>query len=338
MSFSNIIIANIGWADTYEGEAITSAMSYVVEHGTGAEAYNFSVAPDGLFYGYLRNGDGLAKRSDRLWTVVFISKPKDSEPLRVVGWYEDATVGGYRTRPEYGYDPHFPEVRPGERFIFSTAAAKAFVAHTNDRSTLVLPRGHRIGSSGIYFAAGENNPADSSEQRRARSAMAEWLRKVLPPLREASRLSHKEMVVPLYLPGIHIDDGGTPAGYSAVAESDEHRTLRLWARDNAKQFTGKMGPSGETEWRLPSGDRVDAMHETVDGLWLIEAKSRRSGEDDMERGVYQCIKYRAVAEAVRTDSPHAPPVHAVLLTENDLSHHVRDLADRHDIRHVRHRC
>lgn len=338
MSFENIIVANIGWSPKYDGERISSAMGYVAEHGTGAEAYNFSPSGDGLFYGYIRNGERLAERSHRLWTIVFISKPREADLLRVVGWYEDAVVGGYRTRPEYGYDPAFPEVRPGERFIFSAVTAKGFVANTEDREHLILPRGHRIKTAGLYFAAGEDNPLDSADQRASRATMADWIRRILPPLRDASRLDRPPIVEPVTLPGIEIDDGGAPSGYSPVAESDEHRALRLWAQANCLPFTGQNGAAGETEWPLPSGDRVDAVHNTADGLWLIEAKSRRSGDLDLERGIYQCIKYRAVAKAVHQNDGQTRPVHAVLLTERDLPARIAELAARHDIRHVKHMC
>jgi hypothetical protein len=338
LSFQNIIVANIGWSPTYDGEQVSSAMGYVAEHGTGAEAYNFSPSRDGLLYGYIRSGERLAERSDRLWTVVFISKPREIDLLRVVGWYEDAVIGGYRTRPEYGYDPSFPKVRPSERFIFSAVAAKAFVADADERKGLILPRGHRIKTAGLYFAAGVNNPADSIEQRTSRATIAEWLRNILPPLRAASRLDRPDIVEPVTLPGIEIDDGGSPSGYSSVAESDEHRVLRLWAMANPQFFTGHAGPAGETEWPLPSGDRVDAVHDTTDGLWLIEAKSRRSGDRDLERGLYQCIKYRAVANAVDDNNGQIRPVHAVLLTERDLPAYLVQLAARHDIRHVKHVC
>ena len=338
MSLENIIVANIGWSPTYEGEQISSAMGYVAEHGTGAEAYNFSPSRDGLFYGYIRSGERLAERSDRLWTIVFISKPREAELLRVVGWYEDAVIGGYRTRPEYGYDPTFPEVRPGERFIFSAVAAKAFVANAEDRDALILPRGHRIKTAGLYFAAGEDNPLDSADQRASRATMADWVRRILPPLRDTSRLDRPLMVEPVTFPGIEIDDGGSPTGYSSVAESDEHRALRLWAQANSLPFIGQEGAGGETEWPLPSGDRVDAVHDTADGLWLIEAKSRRSGDLDLERGIYQCIKYRAVAKALHENKGQTRPIHAVLLTERDLPSRLVELAARHDIRHVKHLC
>lgn len=336
MSLENIIVANIGWSTDYLGERVSSHMSYVAEHGTGAEAYNFAPSRDGLFYGYARNAANLPKRSDRLWSIVFVSKPKDPDHLRVVGWYEDAVVGGYRSRPEYGYEPDFPDLTSGEQFIYSAVAAKAFVVPNHLRANLTLPRGHRIGATGIYFAAGEENPKDSAEQAASREAMAEWLRSVLPSMRQRSRRDRPASIAPEVLPGIVVDEGGTPSGYSPVSESDEHRDLRLWAQANPAVFTGKSGSLGQTEWSLKSGDRVDAVHECAGEIFLIEAKSRRSLQADLERGVYQCIKYRAVVQAHDEAVGRTRAVSAILLTEIELPNNLRQIAERHGVKLVTH--
>ena len=109
----NILIANIGWSSAYEGEPVEGAMGYLVEHGTGAEAFNFRTGPGGLFYGYIRSG-GLAKWLDTSWTVVFVSKPDGTTGLRVVGWYENARLSGFLSREEYRHDPDFPRINKAE--------------------------------------------------------------------------------------------------------------------------------------------------------------------------------------------------------------------------------
>lgn len=337
MNFDNIIVANIGWSEFYRGGDIASAMTFVGDHGTGAEAFNFSPSHDGLFYGYIR-GERLGERSDRIWTVVFVSKPSERELLRVVGWYEDAVVGAYRDRPEYAIDDDFPEIPGAGRHIYSAITGKAFVVPAEARSELILPKGHRIKSTGVYYVAGVNNFDDTQKQANARAEMAEWLRQVLPNLRSDSRVERPISIALRSVPGIEIDEGGTPNGYSPVAESDEHRALRVWAQRNPFPFTGRAGHAGHTEWPMKSGDRVDAVHENDEGLWVIEAKSRRSPDRDIERGIYQCIKYRAVAEAMQEAISKTRPVYAVLLTERDLTAELAALAQHHEIRHFQHWC
>ena len=53
----------------------------------------------------------------------------------------------------------------------------------------------------------------------------------------------------------------------------------------------------ETEKELLSGDRVDVVYSTGNEMLAIEVKSRESNWHDLRRGIFQCIKYRAVLQA-----------------------------------------
>lgn len=129
------------------------------------------------------------------------------------------------------------------------------------------------------------------------------------------------------------DDFGTGAGkYGTGGEGEHHKALRLWVTDNP----GKIGRGfslarTETEFNLDSGDRIDAVYHLPDRTIVLEVKSRISNEVDLRRGVYQCIKYRAVKTAmdVRTEVP----VEAFLVTETELPGEIAALLRQHDIRH-----
>ena len=54
---------------------------------------------------------------------------------------------------------------------------------------------------------------------------------------------------------------------------------------------------GITEYPLRSGDSIDVVFEDDDSVVAVEVKSERSGNDDIERGLYQCIKYAEVLKA-----------------------------------------
>ena len=85
--------------------------------------------------------------------------------------------------------------------------------------------------------------------------------------------------------------GGTGEGYA-------HRTLKEHIRDNPLSVGVRLrGANAEVEKKLPSGDTVDVFFEN-DTTWIgAEVKSDQSSEDDIRRGLYQCVKYRAVMEA-----------------------------------------
>ena len=82
-------------------------------------------------------------------------------------------------------------------------------------------------------------------------------------------------------------------------EGEEHRYLKnLIANDPTllglptKAITTKEAP-------LPSGDKIDVLFETQNRRAAVEVKSHISNDVDLIRGLFQCVKYRAVMEAER---------------------------------------
>jgi len=115
-------------------------------------------------------------------------------------------------------------------------------------------------------------------------------------------------------------------------EGPYHRALRLWVKDNPKELHRSfIGAVAETEFDLDSGDRVDVVYKCEDRTVVIEVKSRISNEVDLRRGVFQCIKYRAVRTAM--DVRDDPLVETWLVTETELPGRIEALLKRHDIRH-----
>ena len=56
----------------------------------------------------------------------------------------------------------------------------------------------------------------------------------------------------------------------------------------------------ETEHPLPSGDSLDVYFELSDGKHVaIEVKPSIAPDQDICRGVFQCVKYNAVMDALR---------------------------------------
>lgn len=126
-------------------------------------------------------------------------------------------------------------------------------------------------------------------------------------------------------------------------EGPFHEALRMWVT----KYPGKLSKAfanarTDTEVDLLSGDRVDAAYYCEDRTIVLEVKSRISNVVDLRRGVYQCIKYRAVKKAM--DVRESAPVEAYLVTEfdpkttletelRDLPGEIRDLLRLHGIKH-----
>lgn len=114
------------------------------------------------------------------------------------------------------------------------------------------------------------------------------------------------------------------------SESDEHRRLKEWARDNPRLLGLSTGFLGETEKGMLSGDRLDVFFTNGTDFAVVEVKSILSSDDDLQRGLYQCVKYRAIVMA--TELPVQPNVRAILITERQIPPELQKRAKMFDIK------
>ena len=101
-----------------------------------------------------------------------------------------------------------------------------------------------------------------------------------------------------------------------AGESPEHKKLKTWAADNPAALGLGSAMNPKPEWPLLSGDRIDVLFSDGTSFVAVEVKSIRSSPDDLRRGIYQCVKYRAVLEA--QEHPVTTPVRAILVSEERL--------------------
>lgn len=114
-------------------------------------------------------------------------------------------------------------------------------------------------------------------------------------------------------------------GRGGPAESEEHRALKLWvAADPSRIGLAKRFGAGVPEYRLMSGDEVDVMFMTQNQFRAVEVKSLRSTDEDLKRGIYQCVKYREVKSA--EIEPYESDVQAILVVERELSSELKERA------------
>jgi len=100
--------------------------------------------------------------------------------------------------------------------------------------------------------------------------------------------------------------------------SPEHRRFR----DKIARDPTIIGLSGSykaiTEYPLRSGDTIDLVLEAEQEIVAVEVKSKRSGPDDLIRGLFQVVKYRAVLEAETKIAYDNRPISVILATEVDF--------------------
>ena len=108
------------------------------------------------------------------------------------------------------------------------------------------------------------------------------------------------------------------AEFNGVGEGQEHKALKQYVFDNCKKIFGVDFTTREIEYELPSGDRVDVTAASHLAVWHIEVKSRISRHNDIRRGIYQCVKYKAVADAVERVEGRVREVRSLLVVGKEL--------------------
>lgn len=82
-------------------------------------------------------------------------------------------------------------------------------------------------------------------------------------------------------------------------EGPDHLALKELVRTNPHLVGLAIGDTpGEEECCLPSGDSVDVVFWQTRRIHAVEVKPAGAGEGDIARGLFQCVKYRAVLEAL----------------------------------------
>jgi hypothetical protein len=131
--------------------------------------------------------------------------------------------------------------------------------------------------------------------------------------------------------GTEVDGLSEKGGnFNGRGESKEHKRLKQWVAENPRKIglRKSFGP-GEMESELSSGDIIDVLFSDGTDYVAVEVKSCRSNDIDLRRGIYQCVKYRAVKEAEH--SPNEVSVRALLVAEQELNAELESKARLHDV-------
>lgn len=106
------------------------------------------------------------------------------------------------------------------------------------------------------------------------------------------------------------------AGYGGGGESEEHKRLKEYVSNHpqALDLPRAIG-KGQMEYAFPTADAVDVLF--IHGQkWIgVEVKAKNSPIEDIVRGLYQCIKYRALIQAQQMVEQETPNAEALLVIE-----------------------
>ena len=114
-------------------------------------------------------------------------------------------------------------------------------------------------------------------------------------------------------------------------ESQAHKALKAWIVDNpgwVSEYGEFKTKHGGNEHCISSGDRLDAYFDNGCLRLAVEVKASNASDDELMRGVYQCIKYRAVLRAEQQALRRVPNGDAVLDSTKAPGKNVRALMKR----------
>lgn len=118
-------------------------------------------------------------------------------------------------------------------------------------------------------------------------------------------------------------------------EGEEHKALKKYICQHPECLNYKDVVFAETEHPLPSGDSLDVYFELSDGKHVaIEVKPSIAPDQDIARGIFQCVKYNAVMDALRKIECKGYEIEVLLVTAGNFSSQNKVLAEELDVKYV----
>ena len=102
-------------------------------------------------------------------------------------------------------------------------------------------------------------------------------------------------------------------------EGNDHRRLKEYIADHPELFSDiGVFDKGTVEEVLLSNDRVDVLFRNGVQALAVEVKPTTAPASELTRGIFQCVKYRAVLHAMYELENETVEVHSVLITPQQL--------------------
>lgn len=90
---------------------------------------------------------------------------------------------------------------------------------------------------------------------------------------------------------------GSKNGNKSGGEGEKHKALKEFIAENPQTLERTASfTKGQTEFPLLSGDSIDILFENDDHIIAIEIKPQDAPNHDIQRGLFQCVKYQKVLE------------------------------------------
>lgn len=122
--------------------------------------------------------------------------------------------------------------------------------------------------------------------------------------------------------------------YGSGGEGKEHKTLKEYIHKHPERIGIKGIKFSETEHDLLSGDRLDVFFDCKRIHYAIEVKPKTSPEGDIIRGVFQCVKYKAVMDAMRVADNGNYENETLLVLGGEMPDSARQMANDLNVKYI----
>jgi len=124
--------------------------------------------------------------------------------------------------------------------------------------------------------------------------------------------------------------------YGAGGEGKEHKTLKEYIANHPESVGLKDIVASDTEHILQSGDKLDVYFELKnDDRNAIEVKPSTSPDQDITRGIFQCVKYKAVMDAVRIIDYGSYENKTLFVIAGEISEQNKQLAEDLGVKYIK---
>lgn len=233
------------------------------------------------------NGDKLYQRRARNALPILVRQAKAEQPITYGDLAEELGMSNPRTL-------NFPLGVIGNALL---ALSGEWGIEIPPIQALVMNKGTGLPGSGIQYAAPDVEEFKAASTRRRREIVNLMLSRVYS-FGRWDEVLRQFSLTPVTTPTVGRPT--RPVFDWAGGESSEHLELKRFIAANP-QVLGlpRACPPGEMEFLFGSADAVDVLFR--DGKeWVgVEVKSVRSGEADVARGLFQCVKYQSLIEATQ---------------------------------------
>jgi hypothetical protein len=127
---------------------------------------------------------------------------------------------------------------------------------------------------------------------------------------------------------------GEPKYGGVGGESEDHRRLKEYVKENPQLLGISRSLRGKTEYMFLSNDEIDVLFKCSPAWVGVEVKGVRSDPPDIMRGIFQCIKYRALIEASQRYEQVEVDSRVVLVLGGTLPPELRSVVGLLDIEFV----